>query len=142
MKDTNISGQLAGKKIKVTPQRVAILKFLLGNTAHPSVNEVYRQVRKQFPSISKATVYNTVKTLAQAGLLKEILIQQEKTLVDANPGPHHHFKCLQCRKVKDVRYEILTAQEVNKLLQDHQVRAVQLTMEGICPDCRSALDRS
>jgi Fur family peroxide stress response transcriptional regulator len=79
MQSQDVTALLSEKALKVTPQRVAVMEFLRGNTSHPSVDDVYQQVRRRFPSISRATIYNTVTTLVEAGLLQEILIQQEKT---------------------------------------------------------------
>ncbi len=131
----DVYGLLSEKGLKITPQRVAVLEFLVGNPDHPSIDDVYQEVRKQFPYISRATIYNTTKMLAESGLLKEILIQQEKTHVDWNVDPHHHFKCLRCGKVEDIPYRILTPEQAVKPLSGYQVRTVQVTMEGVCKSC-------
>lgn len=127
---------LGDKGLKVTPQRVAVMEFLQGNTAHPSVDDVYQQVKKRFPSISRATIYNTVTTLVDAGLLQEILIQQEKTHVDSNTDRHHHFQCLKCGAVKDIGYETVTAEQVSRQIVGHVVTGVKVVMEGVCENCR------
>jgi Fur family peroxide stress response transcriptional regulator len=136
MQSQDVTVLLAEKALKVTPQRVAVLEFLQGNTTHPSVDDVYQQVRKRFPSISRATIYNTVTTLVEAGLLQEILIQQEKTHVDWNVDRHHHFQCLKCGTVKDIDYDALTAEQVGKKVAGHLVTGVKVVMEGVCETCR------
>ncbi|MFZ5863717.1 MAG: Fur family transcriptional regulator [Nitrospirota bacterium] len=136
MQSQDVSRLLADKALKVTPQRVAVLEFLRGNTTHPSVDDVFQQVRKRFPSISRATIYNTVTTLVEAGLLQEVMIQQEKTHVDWNVDRHHHFQCLKCGIVKDIQYEALTAEQVSKKVSGHLVTGVKVVMEGVCEGCR------
>lgn len=136
MQSQDVTVLLGGKALKVTPQRVAVLEFLRGNPDHPSVDDVYQQVRKRFPSISRATIYNTVTTLVEAGLLQEVMITQEKTHVDWNVDRHHHFQCLKCGTVKDIDYDALTAEQVGKKVGGHLVTGVKVVMEGICETCR------
>lgn len=127
---------LSERGLKVTPQRVAVLEFLYGNPNHPSVDAVYQQVRKRFPYISRATIYNTVTTLVEAGLLQEILIQQEKTHVDWNVDRHHHFQCLRCGKVEDIHYGVLSVERASQQLEGYQVTGVKVVMEGVCKRCQ------
>jgi Fur family peroxide stress response transcriptional regulator len=136
MQSHDVTELLSEKALKVTPQRVAVMEFLRGNTSHPSVDDVYQQVRKRFPSISRATIYNTVTTLVDAGLLQEILIQQEKTHVDWNVDRHHHFQCLKCGTVKDIDYDAVTAEQVSRQVAGHLVTGVKVVMEGVCQSCR------
>jgi Fur family peroxide stress response transcriptional regulator len=136
MQSQDVTALLSEKALKVTPQRVAVMEFLRGNTSHPSVDDVYQQVRRRFPSISRATIYNTVTTLVEAGLLQEILIQQEKTHVDWNVDRHHHFQCLKCGTVKDIDYDAVTAEQVSKQVAGHLVTGVKVVMEGVCEACR------
>lgn len=136
MKLKPISHLLRAKDLAVTAQRAAVMEFLHGNTDHPSVDDIYRQVRKRFPYISRATVYNTVKTLTRAGILQEVLVQQDKTRVDPNVSRHHHFKCLRCGRIEDVPYEILTAAHVGEHAKGYQVEEVHVVMEGRCKRCR------
>jgi Fur family transcriptional regulator, peroxide stress response regulator len=121
--------------IKVTPQRSAVLEYLYGNPDHPSVDEVYQYVKKQFPYIARATIYNTINTLTESGLLQEIMVRQEKRHMDWNVTPHHHFKCLNCDRVQDVPYDVLTPDQVSKKVKDFRVHHVKVVMEGICNKC-------
>ena len=127
---------LRAKDLAVTAQRAAVMEFLHGNADHPSVDTIYAQVRKRFPYISRATVYNTVRTLSRAGLLQEVLVQQDKVRVDSNVSPHHHFKCVRCGRIEDVPYGILTAAHVGEHAKGYQVEEVRVVMEGRCKRCR------
>ena len=127
---------LKASALSVTAQRVAVMEFLHGNTGHPSVDTIYAQVKKRFPYISRATVYNTVKTLTRAGLLQEVMVQQDKTRVDSNVSRHHHFKCVRCGRIEDVHYDILTAAHVGEYAKGYHVEEVHVVMEGRCKRCR------
>jgi Fur family peroxide stress response transcriptional regulator len=131
-----MSTMLKANDLAVTAQRTAVMEFLHGNTDHPSVDTIYKRVKKRFPYISRATVYNTVKTLTRAGMLQEVLVQQDKTRVDSNVSRHHHFKCLRCGRIEDVPYDILTAKHVSEHAKDYHVEEVRVVMEGRCKQCR------
>jgi Fur family peroxide stress response transcriptional regulator len=126
---------LTDKGFKITPQRVAILEFMYGNDAHPSVDQIYEQVKRRFRHISRATVYNTIKSLTEAGLLQEILLQQDKAHFDWNVSRHHHFKCLKCGRVEDIDYRVLTPSRVASQVKGYTVQNVRVTMEGLCKRC-------
>jgi Fe2+ or Zn2+ uptake regulation protein len=136
MPKRDVTQLLTDRALKVTPQRVAVLEFLHGNPTHPSVDEVYQQVRKRFAYISRATIYNTITALVEAGLLQELLIQQEKTHVDWNVDPHHHFRCTTCEKVEDIPYSVLTSDRLSKQMDGYRVTGVKVVMEGVCKDCQ------
>jgi Fur family transcriptional regulator, peroxide stress response regulator len=127
---------LKERNLSVTAQRAAVMEFLHGNTDHPCVDTIYERVRKRFPYISRATVYNTVKTLTRAGMLQEVLVQQDKTRVDSNVSRHHHFKCVRCGRIEDVPYDLLTAAHVAEYAKGYRVEEVRVVMEGRCKRCR------
>lgn len=126
---------LADKGFKITPQRVAILEFMHGNDAHPSADEVYQQVKRRYRHISRATVYNTIKSLTEAGVLQEILLQQDKAHFDWNVTRHHHFKCRSCGRVEDIDYRVLTPSSVAAKIAGYTVQDVRVVMEGRCKRC-------
>jgi len=131
-----IPKMLKESTLSITAQRAAVMEFLHGNTDHPSVDTIYRQVKRRFPYISRATVYNTVKALTRAGLLQEVLVQQDKTRVDSNVSRHHHFKCVRCGRIEDVPYDILTAAHVGEHATGYHIEEVRVVMEGRCKRCR------
>jgi Fur family transcriptional regulator, peroxide stress response regulator len=93
-------------RFKRTPQRLAILEFLKGNTSHPSAEDIYRAVGKKYESMSFATVYNTLHALTQAGALRELTIDPDRKRYDPDTSRHHHLICLACGKIFDVPDEI------------------------------------
>ena len=95
-----------GKGFKRTSQRLAILDYLEGNTLHPSAEDVYQAVTKKYFSLSFATVYNTLNTLAQSGAVRELTLDPKRKRYDPNTEPHHHLICVTCKKVIDVLEDV------------------------------------
>jgi Fur family peroxide stress response transcriptional regulator len=120
--------------MKMTPQRMAIMDYLSGNTHHPSAAEVYEAVSRNFPTMSFATVYNTLRILRDRGLLAEISLDPGKKRFDPNPAPHHHLMCINCREILDVtRTFDLSLPEEDR----HRFRLIgnHVDFYGICPRC-------
>ena len=88
--------------LKLTPQRLAILEYLEGNKDHPSADDVYKAISKKFPTMSLATVYNTLVALKQRGFVKELTMDPYKMRFDPHPAPHHHLICVDCRRIIDI----------------------------------------
>jgi Fur family peroxide stress response transcriptional regulator len=120
--------------IKLTPQRIAILDYLEGNKSHPSAEQVYRHISKQFPSISYATVYNVLNVLVQLGFIKELSIDPDKKRFDPDTSQHHHLICVKCKKIIDVNMEY-HFDLPGEALNGFKILSNQIEFYGICPDC-------
>ena len=122
-------------KIKLTPQRLAILGFLEGNKSHPSAEDIYKSVLKQFPTMSFATVYNTLEALRGKGVLKELTIDPGKKRYDPNNSSHHHLICTNCNKVVDITKDFkLSVSE--EMTQGFEIQDKHIEFYGICKKCR------
>ncbi len=121
---------------KLTPQRLAILEFLDGNTSHPSADEIYQHVAKTFPSMSFATVYNTLEALRNKGQILELSIDPSKKRFDPNPIPHNHMICTSCNKIIDIPEDYQINLDTS-LCQGFQVTGYTVTFYGICPECQN-----
>jgi Fur family peroxide stress response transcriptional regulator len=120
---------------KRTPQRIAILDYLEGNRSHPSAEDVYRAVLRKFPTMSFATVYNTLETLMRCGMLAELTGDPEKKRFDPNLRPHHHLICTRCRKIVDVHIEYrLPVSDGDRA--GFEITGNHIEFLGICPDCK------
>ena len=123
--------------IRLTPQRIAILKYLDGNTSHPTAEDIYRDVRRHYPTLSFATVYNTLQTLKDHGDVMEITIDPLRRHYDPNTEQHHHVVCVKCNKIWDV-FEDYSA--VLKLPENisGEIRAfnAHVDFHGICRSCQ------
>ncbi len=88
--------------IKLTPQRLAVFQYLEGNKDHPSAEDIYRALRKRFPTMSLATVYNALSTLKERGGVLELTLDPERKRYDPDTGHHDHLICTSCRRIVDV----------------------------------------
>ena len=125
--------------LKLTPQRLAILAYLEGNTSHPSAEDVYRAVLRNYPTMSFATVYNTLEALRQRGEVQELTIDPKKKRFDPNTHPHHHLICVKCRKVVDVQqdYELPLPKSVR---ESFQIVGTHIEFYGLCMKCQEKKD--
>jgi Fur family peroxide stress response transcriptional regulator len=124
--------------LKVTPQRQAILRLLDGNKAHPSADNIHRELLRQYPGISFATVYNTLSKLAKAGKIQELDIDPNKKRFDPCTALHYHFYCRACGKVFDIACDaiLVTLDRIDaKTVGEHRVDTIQLNFKGVCKDC-------
>lgn len=121
--------------IKLTPQRLAIMEYLEGNKSHPSAAEIYSAVSKKYPTMSFATVYNTLQTLREKGRILELSIDSGKMRFDPNTKPHHHLICVQCKNISDVHREFsLDLPEGERC--DYEIIGNHVDFYGICPQCK------
>jgi Fur family peroxide stress response transcriptional regulator len=121
--------------MKQTPQRLAILEYLRDNKSHPSAADVYKAVAEKFPTMSFATVYNTMETLKKMGMVRELSIDPEKKRFDPDTETHHHLICVRCKRIADIysRFELdLADHEQN----DFDIIGNHIEFYGICPECK------
>ncbi len=121
--------------LKLTPQRIAILEYLDGNKKHPSAEEIYKEVSRRFPTMSFATVYNTLETLRLKGSVLQLTIDPGKKRFDPNTEPHHHLICTRCRRIEDIhRNYDLSVPDSGK--SGFEITGNHIEFYGICPACR------
>jgi Fe2+ or Zn2+ uptake regulation protein len=125
---------LISKDIKPSVQRLKILEYIIDSKSHPSVDEIFGALQPLIPTLSKTTVYNTVKNLTDKGLLTTIKIESGELRYDYFEKPHSHFKCRICGNIYDIFDEndnILDIKEID----GHKVEKVYLCYEGVCKKC-------
>ncbi len=124
------------KGLKITPQRLAIIEFLDGNKDHPTAEEIYREIRKKHPTVSFATVYNTIQALKERGELMEVTIDPGRKRFDPNPVPHHHIICTECSKVSDVFVDYSRTLRLPREVEEgFTVTGNHVDFFGVCKDC-------
>ena len=101
MDNQQLIKKLHSKGYKVTPQRLAICKLLLSSKDHPSADQIYQEVKKQYPTISLATVYFTLDLLKDLGLVQELGFSDRSSRYDPNISPHINIICPKCGKIYD-----------------------------------------
>ena len=124
--------------LRVTPQRLAILHALLTSKQHPTAHVLFEQLQPAAPSLSRATVYNTLQTLVDHGLLQEIGEAGDRAVhYDADPTPHINFVCKACHRVQDFSEIALdgTAREVIER-SGYRVAGMRIVYYGLCPECQ------
>lgn len=122
-------------KFKMTPQRMAILNFLKDNKSHPTVEDVYKSIIKQYPSVSLATVYKNLEMFKNLGMVKELNIEQGKKHFDPDMTDHHHIVCTKCNKIVDVEADFdLSLPEYSK--KGFEIINSRVEFYGICPECK------
>lgn len=127
--------------LRLTPQRSAICQALAGDTSHPTAQALHARLQKTFPSLSLATVYNTLETLAAAGLIQDIGEAGDNTShYDADPTPHVNVICTRCHRIDDYASSSLkgVAERVGKDL-GYELRGARIAYYGLCPKCQRAL---
>lgn len=121
-------------RFKRTPQRLAILDFLEGNTSHPSAEDIYRSVGKKYRAMSLATVYNTLNAFTKAGSLRELTIDPSRKRYDPDTSSHNHFLCIRCGKIMDIPAR--TSPGVpDELARDLTVLGSHIEYYGHCASC-------
>ena len=124
---------LRENSIKITPQRLEILKYLDKNRTHPTVEEIYKKLKGDNPALSKTTVYNSVDILKNHGLIQSISISGLELRYDIKQGMHHHFLCKKCGEIIDIDVE---CPNLGKMLEGgHEVEEVHGYFKGICQKC-------
>lgn len=92
---------LKDNQLKATPQRMAVLKMLNQHT-HPTIDELYDKIKKEYPSVSLATVYKNLSALKSAGIVAEVNMPNGKMRYDIYVEPHIHVVCDKCHSVIDI----------------------------------------
>jgi Fe2+ or Zn2+ uptake regulation protein len=115
--------------IQATPQRIAVAQYVLNTGAHPSAEEVWKIVRRACPTISRATVYNTLNLLAEKGLIKPQVLREGTVVFDSHMRSHHHFIDEDSGKVYDVPWGALKVTG-HTVLDEFEVVEYQVIMRG------------
>jgi Fur family peroxide stress response transcriptional regulator len=124
--------------MRVTPQRVAVLKTLIGNNEHLSAEAIYERIRADHPMIGLATVYKTVSMLKEMGEITELNFDKGCALYDGSgTTPHPHFICTQCNTIIDIVDKDLESLPGDVALKTgFQIINYRLDFFGVCPNCQ------
>lgn len=122
--------------MKITPQRLMIFRILENNTSHPSAEDVYKRVKKMYPTVSFTTIYKTLETLREMGEVRELIIDEDRKHYDPNINIHHHVICSTCKKILDVFEDFSSHIKLPDFVQkDYTVSGFQITFYGTCKKC-------
>lgn len=125
--------------IKPSVQRIAIMDYLLKHQTHPCIDEIYMAVNKDIPTLSKTTVYNTLKLFIEHGAARMLTIDERNVCFDGNVYPHAHFQCSKCGTIYDVPLyteikEIATLKE-----NGFDIEETHFYYKGVCAECKKKM---
>ena len=134
----NIVQALKSKGLRVTPQRFAVYANLLSRADHPTAEQIIQDLNQDVPTSSQATVYSSLQTLRDAGLIREVLLEEGVCRYDAKVAPHHHFRCKCCGEIEDIAWEHFLGLDMQKLRPCLQVAGYEVTVYGVFDRCDPA----
>lgn len=126
---------LSRYSIKPSPQRMAIMTYLLEHKTHPTIEEIYKSLSPDMPTLSKTTIYNTLKLFVENGAASMLTINEKTTCYDYNTSPHAHFICKKCNKVTDLFYGVENMIPSRQEIEGNRIVDMQVYYRGICKDC-------
>lgn len=129
MNESDVAKVLKDKGIQPSAQRVAVARYALKTHDHPSADEAWARVKKTFPMISRATVYNTLNLFTEKGLLARHVLAEGKVVFDCVVEPHHHFIDDATGAIHDIPWDALAVSRVGRLA-GFDVREYQVVLRG------------
>ena len=128
---------LKAKGLRVTPQRFAVYANLLERQDHPTAEQILSDLNQDAPTSSQATVYLSLQTLRDSGLVREVLLEQGVCRYDANIEPHHHFRCKSCGEIEDIMWNAFEGLGFQQIRSGLQIDSYEVTVNGVCDRCKS-----
>lgn len=141
MSEVRLKGALDTLKnsgVRITPQRHAILEYLISSESHPTADDIYKALEGNFPNMSVATVYNNLRVFRNARLIKELTYGDASSRFDFVTHDHYHIICDECGTIVDFHHPGLD--EVERLashVTGFKVNSHRLEVYGTCPSCAS-----
>jgi Fur family peroxide stress response transcriptional regulator len=129
-------GRLRSEGFKLTPQRLSVIRYLIGNKNHPTAAVIYGDLKKRYPSLSFSTVYNTLNVLEKIGEVQPLNLFDEYLNYDPDTGSHYHFVCTKCGDIIDIfpeGSENLSLPEGE--IAGNRIESTQVVFKGICRNC-------
>jgi len=134
---------LKAKGYRMTPQRLELIRIIAASNGHPSAAQIYETIKHQFPTMSQATVYNTLALLKDMNQILEIDLHGDSHYDGNRSEPHPHIICIECNQIVDGDFDLDV--EMIKRLEEtsgFQITRSQLAFYGLCPNCRSKKEKS
>ena len=136
MDAASIKRSLGSSGLRCTPQRFAVMAFLADCHRHPTAAEIFHAVNRADPRSSRATTYNNLRDLVQAGLVREVAVEGRAARFDVKHDRHHHFICDSCGNVEDLDW-FDVPQPASRSLGKRRIRDCELIFRGLCTRCAS-----
>ncbi len=124
---------LKEKDIKPSFQRIKVLEYLMSDQEHPTADTIYKKLLLEVPTLSKATVYNTLNLFLEKGLVSPMSVDHHEIRFDLVTEEHGHFVCSKCQRVYNFPYK---ASDKYKGLDDFEIDDVEIVLKGLCKYCK------
>ena len=128
-----LTKELKKNNIRLSHQRLKVLEYMVTHRTHPTVDQIYNDLQKEVPTLSKTTIYNTLRTLVDVNLVKAINIEDNEVRYDAVTKDHGHFKCESCGEIFDFDVDFNTFS--TRGLKNFNIKHKDIYFKGICPNC-------
>ena len=122
-------------QLKATPQRIAIIE-LMEYSGHISIDDLFKEIREKFSSISLATLYKNIHSMMSVNLIREVKIPGQKAKYEIEKIPHAHVVCKTCGELKDIHFDATRLLEDTIKNSDYRADDVSIMISGICPNCK------
>lgn len=128
-----LTNELKNKNIRLSHQRLKVLEYINNNKTHPTVDQIYTDLQKEIPTLSKTTIYNTLNALIDANLVRLLTIEDNETRYDSTTKNHGHFKCESCGEIFDfdIDFDSLAIEGLGSFKVNHK----DVYFKGTCPQC-------
>ena len=135
-KTRNLDPVILLKEVGLSPtmQRVAILRYLLLNKNHPTVNMIYQDIKKEIHTLSKTSVYNSLNLFKKHNLVFTVAIDEDEKHYDLGLTSHSHFICRDCNKIYDIESSKI---KVKNIIEDHKIEYYDIVFYGVCKKCKN-----
>jgi len=130
----NLAKVLVEKDIRPSYHRIRIYRYLVENRIHPTVEKIYSDLQKELPTLSKATIYNTLKLFSDKGLAKTLTIEEKEARYDVLEDNHGHFKCIKCGEIYDFKIDMDELGTGD--LRGFKICQKDVYFKGICTRCQ------
>ena len=127
--------RLEDSGLRPSVQRLIIMDYLLLHHTHPTVDEVHKDLGRKFPTLSKTTVYNTLRLFSECKAAQMITIDEHRVCYDGVTVPHAHFYCRRCGRIIDMDGICMPQLPIGESVGGNTVDEVQLYYKGICAKC-------
>lgn len=124
----DIVRELEGQGLRATDQRIRVAELLMASPTHMTADQILAAVRSSGERVSKATVYNTLKVLAQTGLVRQIHLDPERSVYDSTRAAHHHFHNLETGELRDIRPEEIEFSRFPAIPEGMEAEAVEVVV--------------
>lgn len=121
--------------VKPSMQRIAVMEYLMEHRTHPTADEIYTEIRSTLPTLSRTTVYNTLRMLVEQGAAAQLTIDEHNVCYDADTSAHAHFLCTRCGRVYDIPLTSASLEGMARMPKNFNATQCALYYRGTCGNC-------